>query len=209
MRNSRAVIVVDDARWMAHGRRWAHLTSTTDFAELHDFAEAIGKRRVGFQGDHYDVDEAERERALAAGAVRVSSREIVRALRVAGLRRSAAKPRLDNALSERCQLGHIDELLAAAPRLETRCRATLGAAADTLLARHFADAQQHAVHLDVFVRSGFAAAVVTLCDADVVGRLAPFGGRAQTVGRELGISEVRAPATRSVSWVELLLREPA
>ncbi|WP_419856239.1 DUF4031 domain-containing protein [Candidatus Poriferisodalis sp.] len=85
-------ILVDEALWPWRGRRWAHLASDESYEELHRFAELIGKRRAAFQGDHYDVDEAERELALAAGAVAVNSRELVARLRAAGLRRPRGVP---------------------------------------------------------------------------------------------------------------------
>ncbi|HCB33779.1 MAG TPA: DUF4031 domain-containing protein, partial [Acidimicrobiaceae bacterium] len=81
------MILVDEAMWPWRGERWAHLVSDAGFAELHDFAERIGKRRAGFQGDHYDVTEDERRRALGAGATSVPARELLARLRAAGLRR--------------------------------------------------------------------------------------------------------------------------
>lgn len=85
---------MDEARWPWRGRRWAHLVSDSSYDELHELAQSIGLRRIGFQGDHYDVDETDRDRALAAGAVATDSRELVRRLRAAGLRRrSGGKPR--------------------------------------------------------------------------------------------------------------------
>ena len=87
-------VLVDEARWPWRGQRWAHLVSDSSYDELHELAQSIGLRRIGFQGDHYDVDEADRGRALAAGAVPVNSRELVRRLRAAGLRqRSGGEPR--------------------------------------------------------------------------------------------------------------------
>lgn len=87
-------VLVDEARWPWRGRRWAHLVSDSNYDELHELAQSIGLRRIGFQGDHYDVDETDRARALAAGAVPVNSRELVRRLRAAGLRqRSGGEPR--------------------------------------------------------------------------------------------------------------------
>ena len=83
------VVLVDEARWPWRGRRWAHLVSDSNYDELHELAQSIGLRRIGFQGDHYDVDETDRARALAAGAMSVNSRELVRRLRAAGLRRRA------------------------------------------------------------------------------------------------------------------------
>jgi hypothetical protein len=82
------MILVDPAAWPYRGRLWAHLVSDTSYEELHAFAEQLGISRRAFQGDHYDVPEAVREEALALGAVPVTSRQVVEALRAAGLRRS-------------------------------------------------------------------------------------------------------------------------
>jgi predicted HAD superfamily phosphohydrolase len=82
------MILVDPAAWPYRGRLWAHLVSDTSYEELHAFAEQLGIPRRAFQGDHYDVPEAVREEALALGAVPVTSRQVVEALREAGLRRS-------------------------------------------------------------------------------------------------------------------------
>lgn len=86
-------VLVDEARWQWRGSLWAHLISDRSYDELHELARVIGKRRVGFQGDHYDVDSVDRERAIAAGAVPVDSRQLVRRLVASGLRRAGAKPR--------------------------------------------------------------------------------------------------------------------
>ena len=82
------MILVDPAAWPYRGRLWAHLVSDTSYEELHAFAEQLSIPRRAFQGDHYDVPEAVREEALALGAVPVTSRQVVEALRAAGLRRS-------------------------------------------------------------------------------------------------------------------------
>ena len=79
-------ILVDDARWPWRGTTWCHLVSDSDLAELHDFARQLGCRRVGFQGDHYDIDVISRERAIELGATPCTSRELVRRLKAAGLR---------------------------------------------------------------------------------------------------------------------------
>ena len=86
-------ILVDDARWAWRGARWAHLVSDESHDELHEFALGIGKRRLGFQGDHYDVDEVDQARAVDHGAQLVDSRTLVRRLRAAGLRVRDGKPR--------------------------------------------------------------------------------------------------------------------
>lgn len=49
-------------------------------------ADALGIERRWFQGDHYDVPEDYRERAIELGAVPVSSRELIRRLLDSGLR---------------------------------------------------------------------------------------------------------------------------
>ena len=85
-------VLVDAAIWDWQGSRWAHLVSDESYDELHCFAQRLGKRRLGFQGDHYDIDEADRSRALAMGAQPVSSRTLVRRLRAAGLRRRGLRP---------------------------------------------------------------------------------------------------------------------
>jgi hypothetical protein len=85
------VIMVDEAVWPWRGRRWAHLASDTSLEELHTFATQLGLRRAWFQGDHYDVPADVRVRALELGAVPTDSREIVRRLRAAGLRKPAAR----------------------------------------------------------------------------------------------------------------------
>jgi len=68
------------------------LVSDESYDELHEAARRIGKRRLGFQGDHYDIDEVDRERVIADGASAIDSRMLVRRLRDSGLRRSDAKP---------------------------------------------------------------------------------------------------------------------
>lgn len=87
------MILVDEPRWWWRGRRWCHLVSDAHLDELHDFADQVGIPRRGFQGDHYDIPEEHRHVLLAAGAVPVESRELVRRLRAAGLRLSPAERR--------------------------------------------------------------------------------------------------------------------
>ena len=80
-------MLVDAAIWPFEGRKWAHLVSDTSFDELHAFAEQLGIPRRAFQGDHYDVPTDYRDRAIELGAEAVTSRELVRRLRAAGMRR--------------------------------------------------------------------------------------------------------------------------
>ncbi len=87
------MILVDQPIWHAHGRRWSHLVSDTDHAELHAFADALGLPRRAFHRDHYDLPADLVDDAVAAGATPVSARELVRRLRAAGLRRPDARRR--------------------------------------------------------------------------------------------------------------------
>ncbi len=86
-------ILIDDARWPAHGRLWAHLVSDSDLAELHAFADAQGIPARGFDRDHYDVPEDALPRLIAAGAEPVSGHELVRRLIASGLRVTARERR--------------------------------------------------------------------------------------------------------------------
>jgi hypothetical protein len=81
------VILVDNPLWLWRGRYWCHLVSDESYDELHAFAGLLGIPRHVFQGDHYDLPEDHRPRAVLLGATEVGSRELVRRLRAAGLRR--------------------------------------------------------------------------------------------------------------------------
>ena len=78
---------IDAPTWPGHGRLWSHLVSDVSYAELHDFAAGLGLPPRAFDRDHYDVIAERYDSAVAAGAVPVSSREIVARLTAAGLRR--------------------------------------------------------------------------------------------------------------------------
>lgn len=89
----RVTVLVDEPLWWWRGRRWCHLVSDESLAELHAFAERVGIPARGFQGDHYDIPEDFRDEVVAAGAVEVESRELLRRLRAAGLRLTPAQRR--------------------------------------------------------------------------------------------------------------------
>lgn len=63
------------------------MVSDTSLEELHAFAASLGVPERGFEGDHYDIPESHREAAISAGALEVSSRSLVNALYLAGMRR--------------------------------------------------------------------------------------------------------------------------
>ena len=79
------MIFVDPPTWPGHGRLWSHLISDSSYDELHAFARAVGIPVRGFERDHYDVPAELYEQVVAAGAVPVSSREVVRRLDAAGI----------------------------------------------------------------------------------------------------------------------------
>ncbi|MFF9004112.1 DUF4031 domain-containing protein [Streptomyces achromogenes] len=80
-------LYVDPPAWPGHGRLWSHLVSDASYDELHAFAAGLGLSRRAFDGDHYDLPADRYADAVAAGAVEVGSREVVRLLRESGLRR--------------------------------------------------------------------------------------------------------------------------
>ncbi|MFI8198454.1 DUF4031 domain-containing protein, partial [Streptomyces sp. NPDC085942] len=80
-------LYIDPPTWPGHGRLWSHLVSDVSFEELHAFAAAIGCPPRAFERDHYDVPEAHYADAVRAGAREIGSKELVRRLTAAGLRR--------------------------------------------------------------------------------------------------------------------------
>ncbi|MEW2292132.1 DUF4031 domain-containing protein [Streptomyces sp. NPDC006743] len=80
-------VYIDPPSWPGHGRLWSHLVSDASYDELHAFAAALGVPARAFERDHYDLPAHRYPDAVAAGAVEVSSREVVRLLHAAGLRR--------------------------------------------------------------------------------------------------------------------------
>jgi hypothetical protein len=81
------MILIDPPLVASRGRLWSHVASDTSYDELHAFARGLGIPERGFDRDHYDVPAELYDVAVTAGARPVSSREIVVALRAAGLRR--------------------------------------------------------------------------------------------------------------------------
>ncbi|MFC0503756.1 DUF4031 domain-containing protein [Micromonospora costi] len=81
------MLYLDRPGWPSRGRLWSHLVSDVSYAELHAFAEALGAPRRGFDRDHYDLPAERFAMAVWLGARVVPSRELVRLLREAGLRR--------------------------------------------------------------------------------------------------------------------------
>jgi hypothetical protein len=80
-------LMIDPPAVPSRGRLWSHLASDESFDELHEFARELGVPERGFDRDHYDVPSEWYEQLLALGVEPVSSRELVRRLVTAGLRR--------------------------------------------------------------------------------------------------------------------------
>lgn len=84
-------VYVDDMYRTPMGRfgrmKMSHMVGDTE-AELHAMADRIGLPRRWYQGDHYDVGMAMREKAIAAGAVPLSMRDL--GMIVIGKRRARA-----------------------------------------------------------------------------------------------------------------------
>ena len=72
-------VYVDDMYRTEMGRfgrmKMSHMIADTE-AELHAMAARIGLARRWYQGDHYDVSMSLRAKAIAAGAVEISMREV-------------------------------------------------------------------------------------------------------------------------------------
>ncbi|MFD9002820.1 DUF4031 domain-containing protein [Streptomyces sp. NPDC059582] len=85
-------IYIDPPTWPGHGRLWSHVVSDVSYDELHLFADGLGVPRRAFERDHYDLPAQRYADAVAAGAVEVSSREVVRLLHASGLRRPKGRP---------------------------------------------------------------------------------------------------------------------
>ncbi|MEH0419681.1 DUF4031 domain-containing protein [Streptomyces sp. B21-083] len=83
-------LYIDPPTWPGHGRLWSHLVSDVSYDELQAFADRLGVPRRAFERDHYDIPSHRYGEVMAAGAVEVSSREVVRLLHGAGLRRRKA-----------------------------------------------------------------------------------------------------------------------
>ncbi|MGW0330441.1 DUF4031 domain-containing protein [Streptomyces sp. NPDC003011] len=85
-------LYIDPPTWPGHGRMWSHLVSDASFDELHAFADGLGVPRRAFERDHYDIPSHRYADVVAAGAVPVGSKELVRRLTEAGLRRPKGRP---------------------------------------------------------------------------------------------------------------------
>lgn len=80
------MILIDPPVWPGWNRVWSHLVSDESYDELHAFARKVGIPARGFDRDHYDVPSDKYDEIVAAGAIPVASRVLVRRLIDSGLR---------------------------------------------------------------------------------------------------------------------------
>jgi len=81
------MILIDPPLAEGRGLLWSHLASDVSYDELHVFAREAGVPERGFDRDHYDVPSEWYDAMVALGATPVTSRELVKRLVAAGLRR--------------------------------------------------------------------------------------------------------------------------
>jgi hypothetical protein len=86
------MILIDPPVWPGWNRVWSHLVSDESYEELHAFARLVGIPARGFDRDHYDVPSDKYDEIVAAGAIPVASRVLVRRLIDAGLRHRKSEP---------------------------------------------------------------------------------------------------------------------
>lgn len=79
-------ILLDPARWPAHGTVFGHLVSDVSLDELHTFARAVGLPPQAFDHDHYDVPASRYPDLTSAGATLIGEKELVSRLAASGLR---------------------------------------------------------------------------------------------------------------------------
>lgn len=84
-------ILIDAPVWPFRDRLWSHLVSDVSYAELHAFAGRLALPERAFHRDHYDVPAERHAEAVVLGARSVSGREVLAALRRAGLRQPAPR----------------------------------------------------------------------------------------------------------------------
>jgi hypothetical protein len=92
-------VYVDNGRRQFGHMIMSHMLADTD-AELHAMAKRIGVARQHHQGDHYDICQAARLKAVKAGAVPITQREAVSLRRLKRLGRP--KPAILGGFPWRC-----------------------------------------------------------------------------------------------------------
>ena len=86
-------------------KRWSHMVSTVDAAELHAFAARLGLKRAWAQlrpnasAAHYDIIPTKRALAIRFGAREVTGRQLAR-LNYDGLTRRGARGEADRAAAD-------------------------------------------------------------------------------------------------------------
>ena len=94
-------VLIDQPLWPAHGTLWSHVVSDESLHELHTFAATVGLPPRSFDLDHYDAPEHRYSELVAAGALPVSNRELVKRLQGSGLRITQRERRQANQSTSR------------------------------------------------------------------------------------------------------------
>jgi hypothetical protein len=82
-------VYVDNARNPLGRMIMCHMLADSD-DELHAMADRLGLKREWYQGDHYDISQVRKARAIRFGAIEISSREIARLRKRRRLERARA-----------------------------------------------------------------------------------------------------------------------
>jgi muramoyltetrapeptide carboxypeptidase len=152
-------LLIDPPTVAYRGMVWSHLASDTSFDELHAFARRVGIPLRGFDRDHYDVPGQRYDAVVAAGAVPVSSRQLVQHLRDAGLRRrkaeSLGRRAIGQPLTRPRRLRTGDEVAVVAPagpvraeRLQTGVRVLQSWGLRVRLGKHTYDGHEYLAGAD-------------------------------------------------------------
>lgn len=180
-------LLIDPPSWEGHGRLWSHLASDESFEELHGFAARLGIPRRALDRDHYDIPAERYAEVVAAGAVPVTSRELIVRIQAAGLRRrkaDALRPRrAGQPLLRARRLVRGDTVAVVAPagpapvdRLDAGLEVLRSWG---LVVRELPHARGRLADLD-YLAAGDAARAADLttawCDPDVGGVIAARGG---------------------------------
>lgn len=78
------MMYVDNAGIMYKGKLRYHLATTLSIKELHAFAERVNIKRCWYHNrrfPHYDITEPQRLAAIEAGAIPVTSKQLVKILK--------------------------------------------------------------------------------------------------------------------------------
>jgi muramoyltetrapeptide carboxypeptidase len=180
-------LLIDPPNAPGHGRLWSHLASDTSYDELHRFAQGLGIPQRGFDRDHYDIPAERYDSVVAAGALPVTSRELISRLRAAGLRRRKAEmlapKKPGRSLVRASRLHRGDAVAVVAPagpvtteRLDRGLEVLRSWALDVREGGHLRGTDEAMPHLAADDAARAADLMTAWCDPDVRAVLCARGG---------------------------------